>query len=240
MSNSYFRFKEFLVDQDACSMKVTTDACLFGAWVAREARNFTETDTMLDIGSGTGLLSLMVAQQVPSIIEGIELQEGCYRQSLQNIAASPWSGRIRIYHGDVGRFAFDKKYSVIFCNPPFYENDLKSDDGGKNLAHHDTGLTLDQLAGIISRQLMETGNFFLLLPARREEDLKRVLGIEQLKIHRWVRIRPTALHPANRIMVKGGFGDVAFREETMTIKHGIGYSADFTALLADYYLYLRS
>jgi len=221
-------------------MKVTTDACLFGAWVASETRNFTKTDTMLDIGSGTGLLSLMVAQQVPSLIEGIELQEACYRQSLQNVAASPWGGRIRIYLGDVGRFAFDKKYSVIFCNPPFYENDLKSDDGGKNLAHHDTGLTLDELAGIISRQLIDSGIFFLLLPARREEDVKRVLSVEQLRIHSLVRVRPTALHAANRIMLKGGFDDVVLREETITIKEGTAYSADFTALLADYYLYLRS
>ncbi len=228
------------MDQDACSMKVTTDACLFGAWVARETRNFTEADTMLDIGSGTGLLSLMVAQQAPSFIDGIELQEPCYRQSLQNVAASPWGGRIRIHHDDVSRFAFDKKYAVIFSNPPFYENDLKSDDSGKNLAHHDTGLTLDQLAGIISHQLLEEGRFFMLLPARRESALKKVISNAGLFLHRIVRVHPTAQHEAGRIMVEGGLTSTHIWEETLFIRDGDNYSGAFTTLLGDYYLYLRT
>lgn len=238
MPNSYFQFKQFIIHQDACSMKVTTDACLFGAWVAAAVKNDDTIKQVLDIGSGTGLLSLMIAQQSAAIIDGVELQKKDYHQSLQNIAASFWQNRIHIFNADAITFRYDKKYDVIVSNPPFYENDLKSPVLNKNIAHHNSGLNLEFLLTIIKMQLNANGRFYLLLPAKRKVEFFTRCSTENLYINKCIAIHQTDKHPAFRIMIEGSEKETAIANHSIFIKEKDEYSGKFIALLKDYYLQL--
>src|SRR5690606_26394480 len=118
-----------------CSMKVTTDSCLFGAWVAHTLTKRCCCSTLLDIGSGSGLLSLMIAQQTPAAIDAVEIQLNDFNQSLENIARSPFKTQITVHHANALEFEYSKAYDVIVSNPPFYESDLKGHSHNKNIAH---------------------------------------------------------------------------------------------------------
>ncbi len=147
-------------------MKVGTDACILGAWFANR---IVRGGRVLDIGSGTGLLMLMLAQQHDGSIEGIELQESCFKQLRSNLESSPWSDRLRAWHGDVKKFETGQRFDFIVSNPPFFEDDLHSPSSGKNLAKHSTELTLDELLLTIDRLLTGDGHFGVLLPHHRTD-----------------------------------------------------------------------
>ncbi|MGB3005267.1 MAG: methyltransferase, partial [Chitinophagaceae bacterium] len=163
MSNSFFQFKQFTIHQDKCAMKVTTDSCLFGAWAAEQVHNLEiEVNNILDIGTGTGLLSLMLAQNCNAAIDAIEIDKQTATQATENVQVSPFSEKIKIHFADVHQFGFEKKYNIIISNPPFYENELKSEYKKKNIAHHNEGLLLKDLLTIIHKQLLPSGSFYLL------------------------------------------------------------------------------
>ena len=123
MPNNYFQFKQFTIYQHQCAMKVTTDGCLFGAWVAEQVaankQTYPGNNTLLDIGTGTGLLSLMLAQKTDCMIDAIEMEENAFQQALSNAAQSPWNSRIKITQADARTFSAEKKYDCIISNPPF-------------------------------------------------------------------------------------------------------------------------
>ena len=115
-------------------MKVTTDGCLFGAWIAENMKKESLLyNHCLDIGTGTGLLTLMLAQENEIAIDAIEIDKDAFEQAVENVTASPWSGRIQVVHADVREFESENQYDVIISNPPFYERELKSDDAKKIL-----------------------------------------------------------------------------------------------------------
>lgn len=250
MANPFFRFKHFTVYHDRCAMKVTTDACLFGAWIAettgnqQSAINNEQTGNkhlhLLDIGTGTGLLSLMVAQKTEGLIDAIEIDAAAAEQAGENIAASPWKEKFSVIQQDLLHWRPGKKYRVIFSNPPFYQNELKSEKAVKNLAHHDAGLTLQALLQFIHSHLDDNGHFFLLLPAKREAEIERLLEKESLHLQRKVFVQQTLKHPPIRVMIQGRRKKVSQQDDaTIIIKNEIGdYTEKFTALLQDYYLYL--
>lgn len=236
MANSYFQFKQFTIHQDRCAMKVTTDACLFGAWVAAQLDGNAERG--LDIGTGTGLLSLMLAQAGLSDIDAIEIQEPDARQAAENINASPWEQQVHLLQGDVLTYPFRKQYGLIVANPPFYESDLKGDREEKNIAHHDRGLRLKELLLVIKGLLDAAGIFYLLLPAKREAALMEEMRLLSIYPNQIVYVHQTEKHPAFRIMVAGGFEKSRYREERIVIRNGDAYTPDFKALLQPYYLHL--
>ncbi|MFL5772788.1 MAG: tRNA1(Val) (adenine(37)-N6)-methyltransferase [Flavisolibacter sp.] len=275
MANSYFQFKQFIVQQDRCAMKVTTDGCLFGAWVAERMKSFSELtpsrmlrdakeaqgalknplrslayplradeigiafQKLLDIGTGTGLLALMVAQKNNIHIDAIEIDSLAAQQAKENFASSPWKDRINIINQDVLEFKPEHRYEVIVSNPPFYENELFGPKQEKNIAHHSGGLLLADLFKVIKRKLNDNGKFFLLLPYKRHAEIKMLLEKEELFTHEKVLVRATAKHQPTRIMVMGGKEKSENEKESvMNIKNGEEYSGEFISLLKDYYLHL--
>jgi tRNA1Val (adenine37-N6)-methyltransferase len=250
MSNPYFRFKQFTIYHDRCAMKVTTDACLFGAWVAQCISN-SEQQTgnaeaagsqgnLLDIGAGTGLLSLLVAQKTAAIIEAIEINAQAAKQAQENIAASLWSDRITVIHQNVLLWHAAKQYDCIFSNPPFYQNELRSAKAENNIAHHDEGLQLPDLLRVIQNRLTENGAFFLLLPAKREQELSTFLQNAGLFLQQKVVVQQTLKHPPFRVMIQGRRKEVEqVKNVFIAIKdEADNYTPAFVSLLKEYYLYL--
>src|SRR6185295_13602373 len=148
---------------DRCAMKVTTDSCLFGAWVAREVEPKSHAvRNMLDIGTGSGLLTLMLAQKNPSlIIDAIEIDKNAFEQARENVLASPFTNKIYLRHGDIFHDPNDRKYDIIISNPPFYENELRSENTRKNIAHHDESFSLENLLPVIKNRLLADSSFYL-------------------------------------------------------------------------------
>jgi tRNA1Val (adenine37-N6)-methyltransferase len=224
-------------------MKVTTDACLFGAWVAGETRTVKpEVRRALDIGTGTGLLSLMLAQRSDVLIDAIEIDKVAAQQADENAAASPWKKKINTIHGDINDLSimFPRKYDIIISNPPFYENELSSADNKKNIAHHDSGLLLTDLLTIIAAGLLTDGKFYLLLPYKRHEEIKQLFDQKKITITKKIFVRQSENHAYFRFMIEGDFGKPA---ETVTDEIAIRnekneYTEVFTELLKDYYLYM--
>jgi tRNA1Val (adenine37-N6)-methyltransferase len=245
MANSWFQFKQFTIHQDHCAMKVTTDACLFGAWVAgqlapdsyRDGSKQPAVMHILDIGTGTGLLSLMIAQQCSTTIDAIEIDAAAAEQAKANMDASPWKERLCVIQGDAKEIlaTSTKQYDVIISNPPFYENELQSGNEQKNTAHHSTELSLDDLVSMIDT------DFYLLLPYKRYKEIDRLFNQTDLFITQKVLVRQSVNHDYFRIMLCGqkGESNSPVIENEISIKDDKDqYTAEFINLLKDYYLYL--
>lgn len=229
-------------------MKVTTDACLFGAWVSGRALSVESgvlspqsgAGKALDIGTGTGLLTLMLAQKTNCSIDAIEIDKDAFQQAKENINFSKWKERINIYHADVAEFAFPSQYNIIISNPPFYENELKSGDAKKNLAQHE-GLSLLKLLSIIKKNLSAEGMFYMLLPYKRNEETERLVLSNGLSIIHKTLVRQSVNHDYFRIMIAGSH---AMNKKEMTLDELAirndkeQYTEEFIALLKDYYLHL--
>ena len=248
MPNPFFRFKQFTVYHDRCAMKVTTDACLFGAWIAdaicnrQSATGNVQGDkpTLLDIGTGTGLLSLMVAQKNNVLIEAVEIDAAAAEQAAENIAASPWKNAIRVLNENVVAWQTETSFDVIFSNPPFYENEIRSEKDAKNKAHHGDGLKLDDLFHFIKKQLKKEGSFFLLLPAKRKTEIELLLKKHGLFPEQIVYVQQTLKHPPFRLMIQGRHQPVeTIKESNIVIRdNSDAYTQTFADLLRPYYLYL--
>jgi tRNA1Val (adenine37-N6)-methyltransferase len=244
MANSYFQFKQFTIHQDRSAMKVTTDACLFGAWTAKDITTIlTPQIHCLDIGTGTGLLSLMVAQQNPGCqIDAVEIDNEAAMQASENIIAADKASQVRVIHNDILHFRPAPKYDIIFSNPPFYENELKGENSRKNLAHHNEGLLLPDLFSHMRELLKDGGCFYLLLPYKRVNEIQQLLTVNQCNIIDFVVARPAIHLPPFRVLVKGGFNGngtmQAITSEIAVKNEQDEYTPAFRALLKDYYLYL--
>ena len=240
MPNNYFRFKEFTIHQDKCSMKVCTDVCLFGAYVAGLISNKKfQIDNCLDIGCGTGLLSLMLIQKNPdAIIDAVEIEANAYEQAKENFSNSKWNDRLKIFHTDVKDFVSEKKYALIISNPPFYENELLSKQKNKNIAKHDEGLTLKDLIKIVKNHLSAIGYFAILLPYNRIKYFEDVAKENNLFVHEKLLIRQTPSHNFFRGVLFFSNDKSDSQTTEFIIKNNDIYTEAFTVLLRDYYLKL--
>lgn len=241
MPNSFFTFKQFTINQDACAMKVCTDACLFGAWFAGK---ISFPGKILDIGSGTGLLMLMLAQKQDQEIHGIEIDSAAYGQLEENIGGSPWKDRLKVLNGDARSFSFPDKYDFILTNPPFYEGDLLSGTKAKDLAKHSQELTLSALIDIIDANLGSEGAFGVLLPYHRMEYFEGLAKNREFFLQQRVLVKQTPRHDFFRVILhfsrkESPSGNETTDDKLITIKNEQNaYSDIFVALLKDYYLYL--
>jgi tRNA1Val (adenine37-N6)-methyltransferase len=239
MPNNYFEFKQFKVEQDKCAMKVCTDACLFGAFVASKFQVTNSKFHVLDIGTGTGLLSLMLARKNENAsIDAVEIDRAAAEQAKENFRNSPWKDRLHIHHQPIQEFGFNK-YDLIISNPPFYENDLKSDSAKRNLALHSTALGLDDLLDIILKHLGSNGKFGVLLPYHRSANFINHALLKDFHLVEEVSVKQTPKHPYFRSMLLFGRDKVLTKHSDICIKEkNDEYSDEFRELLKDYYLNL--
>lgn len=241
MANTYFQFKQFTVFQDKAAMKVSTDACIQGA-IAAQYWQKNQPGKILDIGSGTGLLSLMLAQELHHAeIIGMDIEAQAFLQTKENFSQSPWQERLTALHCALQSFAPGKSFEAIICNPPFFHKHLNSTAGDRNIARHDEGLSKATLARQIRNLLSETGSCCLLYPASEWQAWTRTAAANNLFAEHIIQVQPYPDKAPNRVI--GFFG----RKETMepasatiTIYTGAGqtYTSEFIELMKQYYLHL--
>ncbi|HTN47158.1 MAG TPA: methyltransferase [Flavipsychrobacter sp.] len=237
MSNSYFQFKQFRIEQGQCAMKVSTDACIQGAWTPID----TTVRHVLDIGAGTGLLSLMLAQRNNLIkIDAIELDKDAALQANENFAFSPWNDRLRCYQGDVKGFSFHRKYDLIISNPPFFSKSLLGDSVRRNQARHSLYFSLEHLVKVLDQQMEENGCASVLLPAAEHQIWENLLVKAGYSISGELHIIPAPQKPANRVVsICSRQQRVHKQTETLHIRTGKDhYSEDFKTLMQAFYLHL--
>lgn len=241
MPNNYFRFKQFTIHQDECAMKVCTDSCLFGAWVSQflleHQGNYKR---ILDIGTGTGLLSLQLAQKNDSsFIDGLEIDKKAANQASENFAGSPWKDRLQVHHGRIQEYIPNYLYDVIICNPPFYNNSLKGGNTARNTAHHSTDISLDELLSSIERLINKTGFFAVLLPYHRSIEWKEMCKQKGFYLTQETLVKQTEKHNFFRSMQIFSCLDGISLQNEISIKNSENeYTVEFKELLKDYYLAL--
>lgn len=219
-------------------MKVTTDACLFGAWAAKEIRKILEPERILDIGAGTGLLSLMLAQATTnSRIEAIESNEYAFQEAKANFADSPWRQRLKAHHQTLQNLDPEEKYDVIICNPPFFKGSFKGKNDDKNQALHSEDLSQRELLAKVQPLLAKTGTFFLLYPQREMRVFQLFAQSSDLHLLKHTQVQNESGSSIFRSMSAFGFRSGDEKEDTLSIKTNNGkYTPEFWELLKDYYL----
>ena len=239
MRNNFFRFKQFIIHQEKCAMKVCTDACLFGGWAAHGSG--AAGRNLLDIGTGTGLLALMFAQKNPdTIIDAVEIDKSAAEQAKENFERSPWKERLHAYNLSIQEFALTplKKYDVIISNPPFYENELNSEDQKRNLALHSAELNLEGLIAAVDKLLIQDGNFFVLLPYHRTKYFEQIATRQNLFIKEKIFVKQTPKHDYFRSMLRLTRKNETTERTEIIIADGNAYTGEFTKLMKDYYQHL--
>jgi len=231
-----FKFKQFTIQQDRCAMKIGTDGVLLGAWVSLE----NNPDSVLDIGAGTGILSLQLAQRcLAETIEAIEIDEGAFEQCVENFESSPWGDRLFCFHASAQEFAteVEEEYDLIISNPPFYSDDYKSEDTSRNTARFTDTLPFRDLAIVAFQFLSENGIFALILPRKEEEHFITLASEVGLFPKRICRVRGTATSEVKRSLLEFTFKktEVIFEELTIEISRHV-YTDDYKNLVKDFYL----
>ncbi|OQP59973.1 hypothetical protein A3860_35620 [Niastella vici] len=237
MANSYFQFKQFTIHQDQVAMKVCTDACILGAWFSAKIPQYT---TVLDIGSGTGLLMMMLAQRSQAAIHGIEIDLTAYKQLKENTSQNDWKTRLKVFPGDARSFRFPMQYEFIISNPPFFEDDLQPADDREQTAKHSKHLTLDELVQVISANLQPHGAFGILLPYHRWEYFNQLATGASFSLTEKLFVRQSPGHPFFRAILHYTRTPDDFAPTfELTIRNATGgYTPEFVELMKDYYLYL--
>lgn len=237
MANHFFKFKQFTVYQDQCAMKVCTDACLFGAWVVDYLKD-NQPPSILDIGTGTGLLTMMLAQHCSAKIDAIEIEEGASAQAQFNFSQSPWEKQLQLIRRDVKEFNLNGGlgYHFIISNPPFYENDLPSPVQNKNLALHSKALTFKELIDCISKLLNNDGQFAILVPYTRYQYLIEEAAKAGFHVNKVTHVKQTTQHDFFRSMLIFSTNTHLAEENEISIKDHNEYTSTFKELLSSYYL----
>jgi tRNA1Val (adenine37-N6)-methyltransferase len=190
---STFYFQQFSVRQQHSAMKVCTDATLFGAMAP-----VAGGETVLDIGAGTGLLSLMAAQLGAGQVTAVELTEAAFREAGFNAENSPWGKHIQVLHDDIRCYAMNTRdrFDLIICNPPFFDQHSKSSDSLKQLARHTDKLPFGELLAGVDRLLMDKGLFYVLLPSHVVDGFIQKAADSGLFLRRRVNIRGYSRNPS--------------------------------------------
>ncbi|MDF1558952.1 MAG: methyltransferase [Bacteroidales bacterium] len=236
MANNYIKFKQFTIHQEYASFKVTTDSVLLGAWA-----DLGGCRTVLDIGTGTGILTLMAAQRSSAKIVAIEPDRSSFMQAGLNFAACPWHERLTLYNNTIQEYKPDAGllFDAIITNPPYFVDSLFNPDEGKARARHNVSLSYDDLAGAAVRLLAPAGTLHLVLPGSEAERLAVIAAAHDLHCIRRLLVRPTPELPPALVLMSLKRGAMAGCEESsMVIEEGgrHQYSEEYVSLTKDFYL----
>jgi tRNA1Val (adenine37-N6)-methyltransferase len=234
MSND-FRFKQFVVKQDKCAMKVGTDGVLLGAWIdPGNARS------ILDIGTGTGLIALMIAQKTDARIDAIDMDEDATKQAEENFRLSPWSGRLNVFHQSLQYFASHStnRYDLIVSNPPFFLGAHPAPSEARNIARHmDDSLSIEELTECVKKLLMPDGKFCLILPHMEGQKFAEYAKSHGLFVTRIIKVKTKADRHEKRLMMELQSSPIKLTEEELVIQEeDMTYTEEYRELTKDYYL----
>jgi tRNA1Val (adenine37-N6)-methyltransferase len=213
MGNSVFHFKQFSINQAHSAMKVCTDSCVFGAWVPVEGAK-----RILDIGCGTGLLSLMMAQRSEALIDAIEPHEGSFLDAKENVALSPWSNRMGVFPFRLEEFNTTTTYDLIVCNPPFYVNHLKSTMDDRNQAWHEDALPMVVLAKFVTENRTSNGRMAVLYPQKEATQFESLMLASGWHVIHKLSICKSEGEAPFRVALLFGVESKPIIEETLAVK----------------------
>jgi len=231
--SSPFLFKQFTIKQDLCAMKVGTDGVLLGAWASPNNNN------ILDIGSGSGLIALMLAQRNQnSQITAIDIDKNAYLQSLENVIKSKWQNRIEVLNIALQDYKPNNMYDLIVTNPPYFIDAFKAPNRSRNTARHTQDLPFIDLINAVTSLLSNNGKFALILPLEEGKLFLDLALQHSLFLNRRCLVKPNNIKPAKRVMMEFSFFENLIVEEELIIetdkRHQ--YSKDYISLTKDFYL----
>ncbi|MBD0779634.1 methyltransferase [Maribacter sp. ANRC-HE7] len=238
-----FKFKQFEIHQDRCAMKIGTDGVLLGAWTEID----NNTYNILDIGSGTGIIALMLAQRsAADNIEAIELDGDAFEQCTENFENSPWGDRLFCFHAGFDEFVDEytevepdesELYDLIVSNPPFYKEDVTSGDSARDAARQNTSLPFDELVEGVSKLLTKEGSFSTIIPFKEESRFIALAAQNGLHPSRITRVKGTQTADTKRSLLQFSFIEHEIDENELIIEaERHQYTNDYTALTQAFYL----
>jgi len=236
MSIKPFQFKEFTIHQDKTAMKVGTDGVLLGAWVELKK----EIKNALDIGTGTGLIALQIAQRSDiQIIDALEIENNAFEQAVENFENSDWGDRLFCYHTSLFEFVdeIDDKYDLIISNPPFYTDTFKNLNKKRATARHTKSLSFEELLSATAKLLTPIGSCAFILPFHEEEKFIDLAQKLNLYPNRILRVKGNINTDYKRVLVQFSFIHTNPKFESLIIELERGvYTEEYTNLLKDFYL----
>ena len=231
-----FSFKQFKIDQDQCAMKIGTDGVLLGAWT-HLGQN---PESILDIGAGTGLIALMLAQRCGAeVVDAIEIDANAYEQCVENFEVSPWADRLYCYHAGLDEFIeeMEEPYELIVCNPPFYVENVSSGNQQRDQARQNEYLPFDELLEGVTALLTENGTFATIIPFKEETQFIALAATFGLYPKRCLHIRGNEKSEIKRALLEFTFKrNSCVVEELIIEKERHVYTADYVNLTKDFYL----
>jgi len=236
MPNQSFKFKQFTIHQDKCAMKIGTDAVLLGVWASLGHH----PNSILDIGAGTGVIALMLAQRSnEETIDAIEIDENAYEQCVGNFENSPWSDRLFCYHASLEEFTdeIDYKYDLIISNPPFYSDTFKSENKQRDLARFNDAMPFHHLVESVSKLLSDEGTFSVIIPFKEEENFIELASNVNLFPNRITRVKGSPTSEIKRSLMEFSFNknDLKINELIIEVERH-QYTQDYINLTKDFYL----
>lgn len=232
MANPYFQFKQFTIHHDRCAMKVGTDGVLLGAWAPVGAGM-----KVLDIGAGSGLIALMLAQRGASSVTAVELDVHAAEQARENVASSPYADRVEVVQSDILHFHATEQFDLIVSNPPFFDFSLQSPDQKRTMARHTDSLSYDDLLIKSAQLLSPAGKISLIVPSDLEQKLDSIAQLAGLFAFRKTYVIPKPYASPKRLLVtySNVSGNLVSDELVIELaRHQ--YTDDFKALTRDFYL----
>jgi tRNA1Val (adenine37-N6)-methyltransferase len=233
MQKPPFRFKQFSVAQDKCAMKVNTDGVLLGAWADVDG-----AETILDIGSGTGVIALMMAQRNGNaVIDAVDIDRDAFAQAVDNFINSLWSERLYAHHTSLQDYFPDKKYDLIISNPPYFIDDYKTENHQKNIAKHSISLSYQELISGINRLLSDTGSAALVLPVFNLHLFESLASEQKLFVVKLTEVIAVEGKPPYLVLIKLGKEQIEYSKRIIVIQNEEGiFTKEYKALTKEFYL----